>query len=317
MDSRFVSHATAQPDPNTRVPGESARLRVSALLDGSPDTVPQCEKLAATNDESCIHAKLLDSVPIAFENDICCTQGMERWRMTFSSWSTSDQVTTTLGVPLNPIDVKSIDFLAPVSSSLGCDFAGVVSSISSEATGTWKLGDHLAGFVQGGLTSEYGSFAEYVKAESDLVWKIPDSISDENAATWGVSGVTAMMALNHHLGVPWLDSNGRPRQEQAQNTSTGSNDEFSHILIYAGSTSVGLFAIQLAKAAGLTVITTCSPHSFDLVRSYGADAVFDYRSSTAAEEIKTSYPNIIRALDSISEGPSTDFCARVFSKKGG
>jgi NADPH:quinone reductase-like Zn-dependent oxidoreductase len=187
---------------------------------------------------------------------------MERWRMTFSSWSTSDQVTTTLGVPLNPIDVKFIDFLAPVSSSLGCDFAGVVSSISSEATGTWKLGDHVAGFVQGGLASEYGSFAEYVKAESDLVWKIPDSISDENAATWGVSGVTAMMALNHHLGVPWLDSNGRPRQEQAQNTSTGSNDEFSHILIYAGSTSVGLFAIQLAKAAGLTVITTCSPHSF-------------------------------------------------------
>jgi NADPH:quinone reductase-like Zn-dependent oxidoreductase len=106
--------------------------------------------------------------------------------------------------------------------------------------------------VQGGLTSEYGSFAENVKAESDLVWKIPESISDENAATWGVSGVTAMLALNHHLGVPWLDSNGK-LQQQAQDSDPSSS---SPILIYAASTSVGLFAIQLAKAANLTVITT-------------------------------------------------------------
>jgi NADPH:quinone reductase-like Zn-dependent oxidoreductase len=219
-------------------------------------------------------------------------------------------------VSLNPIDVKFIDFIAPANSSLGCDFAGVISSIGSEVTGTWKTGDRVAGFVQGGLSTEYGSFAEYVKAESDLVWKIPESISDEDAATWGVSGVTAMLALNRHLGVLWLDRDGKP-QQQAQNTTTGPSDESSPILIYAGSTSVGLFAIQLAKAANLTVITTCSPHSFALVKSYGADAVFDYRSSTAVQEITTSYPNITRALDCISVGTSTDFCARVLSEKGG
>jgi NADPH:quinone reductase-like Zn-dependent oxidoreductase len=219
-------------------------------------------------------------------------------------------------VSLNPIDVKFIDFLAPASSLPGCDFGGVVSSTGSEATGNWEIGDRVAGFVQGGLISEYGSFAEYVKAESDLVWKIPETISDEDAATWGVSGVTAMLALNRHLGVPWLDRDGKP-QQQVQNTTTGPSHESSHIFIYAASTSVGLFAIQLAKAAGLTVITTCSPHSFALVRSYGADAVFDYRSSTAVEEITTSYPNVTRALDCISEGTSTDFCARVLSGKGG
>jgi NADPH:quinone reductase-like Zn-dependent oxidoreductase len=219
-------------------------------------------------------------------------------------------------VSLNPIDVKFIDFLAPPNSALGCDFAGVVSSIGSEVTGTWKTGDRVAGFVQGGLTSEYGSFAEYVKAESDLVWKIPESISDEDASTWGISGVTAMLALNRHLKVPWLDRDGNS-QQQAQNNTTGPNNESSPILIYAGSTSVGLFAIQLAKAANLTVITTCSPHSFDLVKSYGADAVYDYRSSTAVQDIAASYPNISRALDCISEGTSTDFCARVMSEKGG
>jgi NADPH:quinone reductase-like Zn-dependent oxidoreductase len=211
-------------------------------------------------------------------------------------------------VSLNPIDVKFIDFIAPANSALGCDFAGEVSSIGSAATGTWKIGDRVAGFVLGGFTSEYGSFAEYVKAESDLVWKIPESISDEDASTWGVSGVTAMLALNRHLGVPWLDRDGRP-QQQAQDSEP--------ILIYAASTSVGLFAIQLAKAAGLTVITTCSPHSFALVKSYGADAIYDYRSSTAVQDITASYPNTSRALDCISEGTSTDFCARVMAEKGG
>jgi NADPH:quinone reductase-like Zn-dependent oxidoreductase len=125
-----------------------------------------------------------------------------------------------------------------------------------------------------------------------------------------------MQALNHHLGVPWLDRDGKP-QQQVQNTTTGPSDESSHIFIYAASTSVGLFAIQLAKAADLTVITTCSPHSFTLVKSYGADAVFDHRSSTAVQEITASYPNVSRALNCIFEGTSTDFCARAMSKKGG
>lgn len=212
-------------------------------------------------------------------------------------------------VALNPIDGKFVDFLAPPNSRLGCDFAGIVSEVGAVTTGNWKPGDRVAGFVQGGVTTEYGSFAEYVKAESDLVWKIPATISDEDASTWGVSGVTAMQALNHHLGVPWLDDNSK--------TQTTAPDP-SPILIYAGSTSVGLAAIQLAKSAGLTVITTCSPHSFELVKSYGADAVFDYRSSTAVQDITKAFPNIKRALDCISEGSSTDFCARVLAAgKGG
>lgn len=37
--------------------------------------------------------------------------------------------------------------------------------------------------------------------------------------------------------------------------------------------SVGMLAIQLAKVAGYKVITTCSPHNFDLVKALGADHV--------------------------------------------
>lgn len=214
-------------------------------------------------------------------------------------------------VALNPIDAKYIDFIAPPTSRLGCDFAGEVSETGSKVPDDWKVGDRVAGFVQGGMDTVSGSFAEYITAESDLVWRVPDTVSDEDASTWGVSGATAMQALNHHLGVPWLDGDGSrpPPKDTPANASP--------ILIYAGSTTVGLFAIQLAKAAGVPVVTTCSPHSFDLVKSYGADAAFDYRSATAIQDITRSFPNITRALDCISAGPSADFSARVLAKNGG
>lgn len=58
------------------------------------------------------------------------------------------------------------------------------------------------------------------------------------------------------------------------------------ILIYGGSTATGMVGIHFAKLSGLQVITTCSPHNFELVKSFGADAVFDYKSPTCAADIK-------------------------------
>jgi NADPH:quinone reductase-like Zn-dependent oxidoreductase len=114
-----------------------------------------------------------------------------------------------------------------------------------------------------------------------------------------------MLALNVRLGVPWLDSD----------KTSGQTD--TPILIYSGSTAAGLYTIQLAKLAGLKVVTTASPKSHDLVKEYGADDVFDYRSPTAVEDIIQAYPNIDRALDCFAEGASTEFCADVVRKNRG
>ncbi len=57
------------------------------------------------------------------------------------------------------------------------------------------------------------------------------------------------------------------------------------VLIWVGSTSVGCNAIQLAVAAGYEVITTCSPHNFDLVKKLGASQAFDYNKPTAVHDI--------------------------------
>lgn len=49
---------------------------------------------------------------------------------------------------------------------------------------------------------------------------------------------------------------------------------------------MGMMGIQYARASGLTVIATASPHNFDFLKSLGADAVFDYHSPTCGTDIK-------------------------------
>lgn len=208
-------------------------------------------------------------------------------------------------VALNPTDFKHVDILSPRGAIIGCDYSGTVAKVGPEAPGTWAVGDRVAGWVHGGLYHDRGSFAEFLKVPGDLAWKVPSELSDEEATTFGVSAVTAMLALNTRLGVPWIDGGG----EQGYRDTP--------ILIYSGATAAGLYAIQLAKHAGLKVVTTASPRSHDLVKQYGADDVFDYRTPTAIDEIIRTYPNLDRAMDCFSEGSSTEFCVNAVRKNRG
>ena len=84
------------------------------------------------------------------------------------------------------------------------------------------------------------------------------------------------------------------------------------LLIYAASTATGVAGVQYAKASGLTVIATASPHNFDYLKSLGADAVFDYRSPTCAADIKSYTDNKLRyAWD--CTGTGTEICAAALS----
>lgn len=215
-------------------------------------------------------------------------------------------------VALNPTDFKHIDIISPSNSICGCDYAGEVVEVGENARGGWKVGDRVAGCVHGGLYPDRGSFAEYLKVDGDLAWKIPEGLCDEEAATYGISAVTAMLALYGRLGIRNDDDSAQSSVKQVESPAKG-----SAILIYAASTSAGLFAVQLASRAGYTVVATASPHSFDLVTKYGADRVFDYRSATAIMDITTAFPDIKYAMDCFSEGDSSNFCAKVIGKNGG
>lgn len=64
--------------------------------------------------------------------------------------------------------------------------------------------------------------------------------------------------------------------------------------------------------SGLTVITTASPKNFELVKSRGADAVFDYNDPLCAQKIKEYTNNKLRyVLDTICTPSTFKICAEA------
>ncbi|KAL5050984.1 hypothetical protein BDW71DRAFT_194090 [Aspergillus fruticulosus] len=210
-----------------------------------------------------------------------------------------------VAVALNPTDWKHIEHLAPPGVLVGCDYAGIVEEVGKNVKKPFKKGDRVAGFVHGAnrVQPEDGTFAEYVVAKGDIQMHIPDNLSFEEAATLGVGIMTVGQALYQSLKL-------------ALPTEPVKTPE--PILIYGGSTATGTLAIQFAKLSGYTVLTTCSPHNFDLVKSLGADAVFDYRDPSVPAKIREYTNDKLRlVLDTISLEPSAKFCDGALSTSGG
>jgi len=57
------------------------------------------------------------------------------------------------------------------------------------------------------------------------------------------------------------------------------------VLIHGGAGGVGHFAIQIAKAKGAWVATTCAGEDIDFVRSLGADTAFDYKTEKFEDKL--------------------------------
>lgn len=81
---------------------------------------------------------------------------------------------------------------------------------------------------------------------------------------------------------------------------------------------VGSFAIQLAKLSGFKVATTASPKRWELLKSYGADVIVDYKDQDVVKKIKEATGDTIEyGLDCISEGDSTRLAQLAFRPEGG
>ncbi|HVS32635.1 MAG TPA: NAD(P)-dependent alcohol dehydrogenase [Thermoanaerobaculia bacterium] len=134
----------------------------------------------------------------------------------------------------------------PEITRLGVDFAGTVEAVGRDVT-QFKPGDE----VFGGRT---GAFAEYVTVREQGVVTKPSNMTFEQAAGVPIAATTALQALRDKGKV-------QPGQR---------------VLINGASGGVGTFAVQIAKSFGAHVTGVCSTRNVELVRSLGADAVFDY-----------------------------------------
>lgn len=211
----------------------------------------------------------------------------------------------TKAVALNPTDWKGAHghYGDPaIGAIVGCDYSGIVEEIGSKVTTSFKVGDKVAGFVHGADPEKYsGAFAQHIPAKGDLQIKI--DIPFEDAATLGVGITTVGQGLYQSLGLPF------PPAKVQESTS---------ILIYGASTATGTLAVQFAKLSGLEVIATASPHNFDLLKSLGADQVFDYKDPEVGDKIrKATNDNLRLVFDTISEYDSPKISAAAISSKGG
>ncbi|KAF4313996.1 Alcohol dehydrogenase superfamily zinc-containing [Botryosphaeria dothidea] len=204
-------------------------------------------------------------------------------------------------VAQNPTDVQSFDSNAFGDGTvLGCDFTGVVRKVGDRVT-RLKEGDNIAGLIWGGEKKGVGAYSQYTIADERISFKIPKGTSPDQAATVPLAAATAWLAMFSK------ESLNIPRAEASKNS----------ILIWGGSSSVGQFAIQEAAKTGLTVITTCSPKHFDLVKSYGAKHAFDYNSGDVIEQIKSVAPELKYVFDTIGTKSSSGSASQAVSGKGG
>ncbi|KAF2138175.1 uncharacterized protein K452DRAFT_234937 [Aplosporella prunicola CBS 121167] len=208
----------------------------------------------------------------------------------------------TVAVALNPTDWKHVDFLADSGAIVGCDYSGIVEEVGPGVS-SFKVGDKVAGFVHGSNQDNHedGCFAEHIAAKAAVQIKVPATLSMEEAATLGVGITTVGQGLYQSLQLPW--------------PTTPAKSPFP-VLIYGASTATGTLAVQFAKLSGLTVIATCSPHNFDLVRRLGADHVFDYKSPTVGADIRAATNDSLEfAFDCIAYEATAAVCAQALTSK--
>jgi len=195
-------------------------------------------------------------------------------------------------IAINPTDWKHSRRDTNPGTILGCDFAGIVVQAGPNLRVPVEVGDKVASSLRGGVDKERGGFAEYVKVYADLAWIIPEgTYTFEEAATIGIPLYTSVIAL---YGPNSLQL---PQPGDANPPVPG-----TWLFVYGGSSSVGHYAIQLAKLSGYKVITTASKHNHELLKRIGADLVFDYNDPEVVKKITESTNNGIHLVyDTISE----------------
>jgi NADPH:quinone reductase-like Zn-dependent oxidoreductase len=165
---------------------------------------------------------------------------------------------------VNPVDWKVRlrgGFVGEPPFTIGWDVAGVVEAIGYGVT-RFAAGDRVFGMPR--FPREAAAYAEYVTSPSRQLARIPDGLSDVEAAALPLAGLTAWQAL----------------------VETADVGRGTRVLVLAAAGGVGHLAVQIAKARGAYVIGTARASKHAFLRSLGADEMLDYTSDDVAERVR-------------------------------
>lgn len=169
----------------------------------------------------------------------------------------------TAGVnPLDNMIIRGeVKLITPYKMPLvmGNEFAGIVEKTGADVTG-FSAGDRVYGRLP---LNRIGAFAEQVAVEASAIAKVPDYLSDEEAAAVPLTALTALQALE------LLKAKAGDR-----------------LFISGGTGSFGAMAIPIAKSKGLHVITNGNAAGQERVSALGADRFIDYKTEDYAQTLK-------------------------------
>lgn len=184
---------------------------------------------------------------------------------------------------VNPVDWKMASgayrLILPVRFPWvpGFDVAGEVVALGPGVTG-FAIGDRVHARLR---KNEGGASAAFTVAGVGVTARMPAGMDFAQAAGLPLAGMTALQGLRDEAGLSMTGSRAR-------------------VLIVGASGGVGHLAVQLARAAGATVVGVCSGRNAALVAGLGADEVLDY---TQPDPFRGQSPFDI-VLDCVGGSPS-------------
>jgi NADPH2:quinone reductase len=195
---------------------------------------------------------------------------------------------------VNPTDWKS---RAGATASLAFEFqvpgqdgAGVIDAVG-DGVDKSRVGERVWVYFAA-YQRQWGTAAQFCVVPSEQAVPLPSGASDELGASLGIPALTAYHCLN-------ADGPVRGRS----------------VLVAGGAGAVGHAAIELAHWAGACVIATVSSEEkAALARAAGADAVVNYRSGDAAEQIRAAAPEGIDRIVELALGPNLELDLAVAAR---
>lgn len=166
---------------------------------------------------------------------------------------------TAIGVNFIDTYHRSGLYPMPMPSGIGSEGAGVVEAVGA-GVDFLKVGDRVAY-----TGNPIGSYAEVRLFPADRLVKIPEGVSDQQAASMMLKGMTTQYLIH------------RTYAAKAGET----------VLWHAAAGGVGLIACQWLKALGVTVIGTVgSDEKAKLAKKAGCDHVINYSTENFTQRVK-------------------------------
>jgi NADPH:quinone reductase-like Zn-dependent oxidoreductase len=165
-----------------------------------------------------------------------------------------------IAASVNPVDWKiasgKLRLLMPMKLPAipGFDVAGDIAELGPGVTG-FAIGDRVHARIERNRGT--GACADFAVVGVNVLARAPAGMEAGEAASLPLAGLTALQGLRDRAGLPLEAARER-------------------VLVVGASGGVGHIAVQIARAAGATVVGVCSGPNAALVSSLGAHEVIDY-----------------------------------------